>query len=68
LIALSGAQAGAIGQALLQDDAARAHDLALQLAAVFPHRLYLELQRAGRADDSRHVSAAVQLAARLRLP
>ncbi|MCB2008198.1 MAG: DNA polymerase III subunit alpha, partial [Rhodoferax sp.] len=37
-------------------------------AAVFPHRLYLELQRAGRADDSRHVSAAVQLAARLRLP
>ncbi len=68
LIALSGAQSGAIGQALLQDDAARAHDLALQLAAVFPHRLYLELQRAGRADDSRHVSAAVQLAARLRLP
>jgi len=68
LIALSGAQAGAIGQALLQDDAARAHGLALQLAAVFPHRLYLELQRAGRADDNRHVSAAVQLAARLHLP
>ena len=68
LMALSGAQAGAIGQALLQDDAARAHDLALQLAAVFPHRLYLELQRAGRADDNRHVSAAVQLAERLRLP
>ncbi len=68
LIVLSGAQAGAIGQALLQDDAARAHDLALQLAAVFPHRLYLELQRAGRPDDNRHVSAAVQLAARLQLP
>jgi len=68
LIALSGAQAGAIGQALLQDDAARAHDLALQLATVFPHRLYLELQRAGRPDDNRHVSAAVQLASRLHLP
>jgi len=68
LIALSGAQFGAIGQALLQDDVARAHGLALQLAAVFPHRLYLELQRAGRPEDHRHVSAAVQLAARLRLP
>ena len=68
LIALSGAQAGAVGQALLQDDTARAHDLALQLAAVFPHRLYLELQRAGRPDDNRHVNAAVQLAAHLHLP
>ena len=68
LIALSGAQSGAIGQALLQEDTARAHDVALQMAAVFPHRLYLELQRAGRPDDYRHVAAAVQLAARLRLP
>ncbi len=68
LIALSGAQSGAIGQALLQQDTGRAHALALQLAAAFPHRLYLELQRAGRPDDSRHVAAAVQLAARLQLP
>ncbi|MEN9771267.1 MAG: hypothetical protein RLZZ180_2897 [Pseudomonadota bacterium] len=68
LIALSGAQAGAVGQALLQGDEARAADLALQLAAVFPHRFYLELQRVGRADDEPHVMAAVQLAARLRLP
>jgi len=68
LIALSGAQAGAIGQALVQDDLARAHELALRLAAIFPHRFYLELQRAGRSDDERHVTAAVQLAARLKLP
>jgi DNA polymerase-3 subunit alpha len=68
LIALSGAQAGAIGQALLQGDTARAHGVALELAAAFPHRLYLELQRAGRPDDARHVTAAVQLAAHLHLP
>jgi DNA polymerase-3 subunit alpha len=68
LIALSGAQAGAIGQALVQGDAARAAEVALQLATIFPHRFYLELQRAGRPDDETHVAAAVQLAARLHLP
>ena len=68
LIALSGAQGGALGQALLQGDRARAGDVALQLAATFPNRFYVELQRAGRTDDERHVAAAVQLAAGLRLP
>jgi len=68
LIALSGAQAGPVGQALVQADTARAMDAALQLAAVFPHRFYLELQRAGRADDESHVAAAVALAARAGLP
>ncbi len=68
LIALSGAQAGAVGQALVQGDAERAHEAALQLSTVFPHRYYLELQRAGRPDDEAHVTAAVQLAARMKLP
>ncbi|MFO1262902.1 MAG: DNA polymerase III subunit alpha [Rhodoferax sp.] len=68
LIALSGAQAGAVGQALVQGDAARAADLALQMASIFPHRFYLELQRAGRAEDEPHVAACVRLAARLQLP
>lgn len=68
LIALSGAQAGAVGQALVQGDTTRAGEVALQLAGIFPHRFYIELQRAGRADDETHVSAAVQLAARLSLP
>ena len=68
LIALSGAQAGALGQALVQGDSTRAGEIALQLAAVFPHRFYVEVQRAGRVDDARHVAAAVQLAARLHLP
>jgi len=68
LIALSGAQAGPVGQALLQGDQARALDTALQLAGLFPHRFYLELQRAGRPDDEAHVVACVQLAARTGLP
>ena len=68
LIALSGAQGGAVGQALVQGDNARAVDCALHFAGLFPHRFYLELQRADRPDDERHVTAAVQLAARLKLP
>ena len=68
LILLSGAQAGPVGQALVQGDSARAADLALQLASIFPHRFYLELQRAGRAEDGVQVAGAVQLAARLNLP
>jgi DNA polymerase-3 subunit alpha len=68
LILLSGAQAGPVGQALVQGDESRAAEVALQLAGLFPHRFYLELQRAGRADDEAHVAAAAQLAARLKLP
>ena len=68
LIALSGAQAGPVGQPLAQGDEARAREVALQLAGVFPHRFYLELQRAGRADDEAHVVSTVQLAARIKLP
>ena len=68
LIALSGAQAGPVGQALLQGDPARAFEAAMQLGGIFVHRFYLELQRAGRVDDEAHVTATVQLAARMGLP
>ena len=68
LIVLSGAQAGPVGQALVQGDAQRASEVALELASMFPHRFYVELQRAGRPDDEAHVAAAVQLAAGLNLP
>lgn len=71
LILLSGAQAGPLGQPLLQGGAhgdARAAEIALELAGIFTHRFYIELQRAGRAEDEPHVVAAVQLAARLNLP
>jgi DNA polymerase-3 subunit alpha len=68
LILLSGAQAGPVGQALMQGDTSRAAEIALQLASIFTHRFYLELQRAGRPEDSTHVVAAVKLASRLSLP
>ena len=68
LILLSGAQAGPVGQALVQGDTSRAAEIALQLASIFTHRFYLEIQRAGRPEDNAHVIAAVKLAARLSLP
>jgi DNA polymerase III subunit alpha len=68
LLMLSGAQAGPLGPALLQGDAAKAAEIALTIAQVFPQRFYVELQRAGRADDEAHVAAAAQLAARVKLP
>ena len=68
LILLSGAQAGPVGHALMQGDTSRAAEIALQLASIFTHRFYLELQRAGRPEDNAHVVAAVKLASRLSLP
>ena len=68
LVLLSGAQAGPVGQALVQGDTQRANDIARDLSSSFAHRFYIEVQRAGRADDEAHVTAAVQLAARMKLP
>ena len=68
LIVLSGAQAGPMGSALLQGDTKRAKQIAEQLAAMFPKRFYVELQRAGRPEDDVHITAAVPLAAALGLP
>jgi DNA polymerase-3 subunit alpha len=68
LIALSGADAGVVGMALLAGDSPRAGALALRLARCFEGRFYLELQRAGLPQQELHVRRAVQLAAQLRLP
>ena len=68
LIALSGAEHGAVGQALVAGDAARAQAQALRLEGLFPNRFYIELQRAGLAGNEAHVRAAVTLAAALKLP
>ena len=68
LIALSGADLGAVGSALLAGDTARARTVAQQLAATFPGRFYIELQRAGLPTHEAHVRAAVPLAAALGLP
>src|SRR6185369_15746759 len=55
-------------QGLGNDTSVLSRMVALELASIFPHRFYLEVQRAGRPDDEAHVAAAVQLAARLKLP
>jgi DNA polymerase-3 subunit alpha len=68
LIALSGADGGVVGMALLAGDAPRAHSLAQRLAQSFAGRFYIELQRAGLASNEAHVRRAVALAAQLRLP
>lgn len=68
LIVLSGAQAGPIGQVLLQNNPQEADAIALKFSHTFKDRFYIELQRAGREDDEAHVISAVQLAARLQLP
>ncbi len=68
LIALSGADAGLVGMALLAGDVPRARAAALRLAECFAGRFYVELQRAGLATHEAHVKRAVALAAQLRLP
>ncbi len=68
LIALSGADLGAVGQALMAGDRARAAAVARRLAELFPNRFYLELQRGGMPSHEAHVRAAVPLAAELGLP
>ncbi|NDY90178.1 DNA polymerase III subunit alpha [Ideonella livida] len=68
LIALSGFEHGAVGQALLAGDVARARTTARQIAERFPRRFYLELQRGGLPQHETLVRATVPLAAELRLP
>ncbi len=68
LIALSGAAAGDVGQALLADQAETADKLALAWAGLFPGRYYIELQRAGAPNAEALLSRSVALATRTKLP
>ncbi len=68
LIALSGAAAGDVGQALLADHAESAERLARGWAGLFPGRYYIELQRAGAANAEALLSRSVALATRAGLP
>jgi DNA polymerase III subunit alpha len=68
LIALSGAAAGDVGQALLAGHADAAERLAAGWAALFPGRYYLELQRAGLPNGEAVLSRSVALAAAAGLP
>ncbi|MEO8676420.1 MAG: DNA polymerase III subunit alpha, partial [Casimicrobiaceae bacterium] len=68
LIALSGARDGDTGASLLQGNRGGAKKSANEWAARFPGRYYLEVQRAGHADDDALVAATVALAQELALP
>ena len=68
LLALSGAQLGDVGVALSNGNQAAARQLALEWAALFPDRYYLEVQRTGAAREEAQVRACVKLAAELALP
>ncbi|MDR0770950.1 MAG: DNA polymerase III subunit alpha [Burkholderiales bacterium] len=68
LLLITGARGSEIGEALLQGDTDAAETSARAWARYFPDRFYLEVQRAGYADDDSLVSACVDLARRLHLP
>ncbi len=68
LIALSGAMNGDIGKALLAENQEEAKRLANQWGTLFEESFYLELQRVGKPDEERYISAAVELAIATQLP
>jgi DNA polymerase III subunit alpha len=68
LVALSGAQAGPLGPLLIAGNIERAQTLAAKMSQLFPDRFFIELQRAGRPDDERYISAAVDLVQKMGLP
>ncbi|MDR0480640.1 MAG: DNA polymerase III subunit alpha, partial [Gallionellaceae bacterium] len=68
LIALSGAQWGEVGAALVNGNLAAAQQLAREYAGLFPSRFYLEVQRCGQPREESHLRETVKLAAELALP
>ncbi len=68
LIALSGAEEGEVGQALLSGNLSAADRLAQEYASLFPGRFYLTLQRIGQRYQEESVHATVALAQRAGLP
>ncbi|MBW7901837.1 MAG: DNA polymerase III subunit alpha [Rhodocyclaceae bacterium] len=68
LIALSGAAMGDVGEALLSGNRPLAESRAGVWAAMFPGAYYLEVQRAGHAQQEALIAATAGLAADLGLP
>ncbi len=68
LIVLSGGVGGQLGQLLLNGDADRAREVALQWREAFGDRFYIELMRTGRDSEQAYLTAAVGLAAELDIP
>ena len=68
LICLSGGREGDVGQALTAGNAGLARERLDFWTALFPERLYLELQRTGRDNEDLYTTAAVELAAEAGVP
>lgn len=68
LIALSGAEQGDFGRALLSRAAGRAEAALEKWRAWYPDRFYIELQRTGRPHQDRYINEAVRLAGRFEVP
>jgi DNA polymerase-3 subunit alpha len=68
LILLSGGMVGDVGQALMQDNPAVARQLAKKWQGLFPDRYYIEVQRAGHAQQEAYIASALNLASELNLP
>ncbi len=68
LIALSGAQQGNIGQALLAGNYNHARNLLSEWQSIFPDRFYLELQRTNHPGENDYINSAVELATEFNMP
>ena len=68
LICLSGGAEGPLGRLLIAGQTDQARALLQELAAVFPDRLYIELQRHGLADEAACEAAMIDLAYEFDLP
>jgi DNA polymerase III subunit alpha len=68
LIVLSGAVDGDVGQSLIAGREEAAEQLAATWLKRFPGAYFLELQRAGREQDERHVRLAAKLGAKMGIP
>ena len=68
LIALSGAQSGELGRAILRGSVERAAEVLDEWLRRMPGRFYIELQRLGRRDETAYIRHAVELAATHSVP
>lgn len=68
LIALSGAQEGDIGQALLAQDMDGAQQCLNAWLTLFPNRFYIEISRVGKISEQEYIPSVIKLAERCAIP
>ena len=68
LIALSGAEQGDLGKAILSQTAGRVEAALEKWRSLYPDRFYIELQRTGRPRQNGYISAAIGYAGRFNVP